>query len=131
MEKTVPQAQFVVNAQGKKTGVLLSLKQYQKLLEDLHDLAVSLSAAMRSHISLEEMQRRWLLLRVGRLEVVQGHDLACDNVLMGFQEGLLKCLVLLLIPGIDQVFQIFIVRKMRSMAAGTPERLMRKRCAGL
>ena len=29
MEKTVPQAQFVVNAQGKKTGVLLSLKQYE------------------------------------------------------------------------------------------------------
>ena len=30
---------------------------------------------------------------------------------MGFQESLLKCLVLLLILGIDQVFQIFIVRK--------------------
>src|SRR5215813_14487062 len=45
------------------------------------------------------------------MEIVQGRDLACNNVLMGFQEGLLKCLVLLLIPGIDQVFQIFIVRE--------------------
>jgi hypothetical protein len=37
---SIPQAQFVVNAEGKKTGVLLSVKQYEKLLEDLHDLAV-------------------------------------------------------------------------------------------
>jgi len=37
---TSPQTQYVVNAGGKKTGVLLSLKQYQKLIEDLHDLAV-------------------------------------------------------------------------------------------
>lgn len=26
--------------QGKKRGVLLSLKQYQQLLEDLHDLTI-------------------------------------------------------------------------------------------
>jgi hypothetical protein len=58
MAKTVPQAQFVVNAQGKKTGVLLSLKQYQKLLEDLHDLAVIAERRNEEPISLEEMQRR-------------------------------------------------------------------------
>jgi hypothetical protein len=34
------QAQYVVDAKRRKTGVLLSVKQYQKLLEDLHDLAV-------------------------------------------------------------------------------------------
>ena len=34
------QEQFVVDARGKKTGVILSLKQYEKLMEDLHDLAV-------------------------------------------------------------------------------------------
>jgi hypothetical protein len=66
MAKTLPQAQFIVNAQGKKTGVLLSLKQYQKLLEDLHDLAVIAERRDEEPISLEEMQRRWLLLRVGR-----------------------------------------------------------------
>lgn len=55
MEKTIPQAQFVVNAQGKKTGVLLSLKQYQKLLEDLHDLAVIAERRDEEPISLEEM----------------------------------------------------------------------------
>ena len=63
MEKTVPQAQFVVNAQGKKTGVLLSLKQYQKLLEDLHDLAVIAERLHEELLSLKEMQRRLILLQ--------------------------------------------------------------------
>ena len=58
MRKTMRQAQFVVNAQGKKTGVLLSLKQYQKLLEDLHDLAVIAERRDEEPISLKEMQRR-------------------------------------------------------------------------
>jgi hypothetical protein len=58
MAKTTPQAQFVVNAQGKKTGVLLSLKQYQKLLEDLHDLAVIVERRDEEPMALEEMQRR-------------------------------------------------------------------------
>ena len=31
---------FVVDSKGRKTGVVLSLKRYRKLLEDLHDLAV-------------------------------------------------------------------------------------------
>jgi hypothetical protein len=34
------QAQYVVDDKGRKTAVLLSVKQYKKLLEDLHDLAV-------------------------------------------------------------------------------------------
>ena len=34
------QEQFVVDAKGKKTGVILPLKRYQNLMEDLHDLAV-------------------------------------------------------------------------------------------
>ncbi len=31
---------FVVTEKGRKTGVLLSLKEYKELLEDLQDLAV-------------------------------------------------------------------------------------------
>ena len=53
-----PQTQFVVNAEGKKTGVLLSLKQYEKLLEDLHDLAVIAERRDEEAITLEEMKRR-------------------------------------------------------------------------
>jgi hypothetical protein len=63
MRKTLPQAQFVVNAQGKKTGVLLSLKQYQKLVEDVHDLAVLAERHNEEPVSLEEMQRRLILLQ--------------------------------------------------------------------
>jgi hypothetical protein len=62
MAKTTPQAQFVVNAQGKKTSVLLSLKQYQKLLEDLHNLVVITERRDEEPVSLEEMQRRLLPL---------------------------------------------------------------------
>ena len=50
--------QFVVNAKGRKTGVLLPLKQYQKLLEDLHDLAVVAERRAEKPIGLEEMKRR-------------------------------------------------------------------------
>ena len=55
---SIPQAQFVVNAEGKKTGVLLSVKQYEKLLEDLHDLATIAARRDEEPITLEEMQRR-------------------------------------------------------------------------
>ncbi len=55
---SIPQAQFVVNAEGKKTGVLLSVKQYEKLLEDLHDLAVIAARRDEEPITLEEMKRR-------------------------------------------------------------------------
>lgn len=50
--------QFVVDAKGKKTGVILSLRKYQKLMEDLHDLAIVAERRSEESISLEEMQRR-------------------------------------------------------------------------
>lgn len=55
---TSPHAQFVVDAKGKKTGVLLSLKQYQKVIEDLHDLAVVAQRKDEVPIPLEELKRR-------------------------------------------------------------------------
>lgn len=55
---SIPQAQFVVNAAGKKTGVLLSVKQYEKLLEDLHDLSVIATRRDEDPITLEDMKRR-------------------------------------------------------------------------
>ncbi|MBI3760682.1 MAG: hypothetical protein HY260_02305 [Chloroflexi bacterium] len=54
----VIQAQFIVNAKGKKTGVLLSIRQYQRLMEDLHDLAVVAERRSEVPITLEEMKRR-------------------------------------------------------------------------
>jgi len=52
------QEQFIVDAKGKKTGVILPLKHYQKLMEDLHDLAVVAERRAEEPISLEEMKRR-------------------------------------------------------------------------
>ena len=54
----VAQEQFVVDARGKKTGVILSLKQYEKLMEDLHDLAVIAERRSEKPVSLEDMKRR-------------------------------------------------------------------------
>jgi hypothetical protein len=50
--------EFVVDAKGRKTGVILSLKRYQKLLEDLHDLAVVAERQTEKPIPLDEMERR-------------------------------------------------------------------------
>jgi len=50
--------QYVVDSEGRKTGVLLSLEQYERLLEDLHDLAVVAERRDEEPISLEELKRR-------------------------------------------------------------------------
>ena len=50
--------QFIVDAKGKKTGVVLPLRRYQRLLEDLHDLAVVAERRSEKAISLDELKRR-------------------------------------------------------------------------
>jgi len=52
------QEQFVVDVNGKKTAIILSLKRYQELMEDLHDLAVVAERRPERPISLEQMKRR-------------------------------------------------------------------------
>jgi hypothetical protein len=50
--------QFVIDAKGKKTGIILPLRRYQKLMEDFHDLAVVAERWSEETIPLEEMERR-------------------------------------------------------------------------
>ena len=50
--------QYVVDAKGRKTGVLLSVEEYERLLEDLHDLAVVAERRDEKPISLAELKRR-------------------------------------------------------------------------
>lgn len=50
--------QYIVDSEGKKTAVILPIEQYEKLLEDLHDLAVVAERREEELISLEEMKRR-------------------------------------------------------------------------
>jgi hypothetical protein len=52
------EAQFLIDETGKKTGVLLSIKEYEKLLEDLHDLAVVAERKDEKPIALEDLKRR-------------------------------------------------------------------------
>ena len=52
------QEQFIIDTKGKKTGVILPLTQYQKLMEDLHDLAVVAERRAEEPVGLEEMKRR-------------------------------------------------------------------------
>ena len=58
MKTMTTQEQFVVDTNGRKTGIILSLKRYQALMEDLHDLAVVAERRAERPISLEEMKRR-------------------------------------------------------------------------
>ncbi len=50
--------QFVVDAHGKRTGIILSLRRYERLIEDLHDLAVVAERRSEKSISIGEMKRR-------------------------------------------------------------------------
>lgn len=47
--------QFIVNARGEKTGVILPIQQYQRLMEDLHDLAVVAERRDEEPVSMEEL----------------------------------------------------------------------------
>jgi 5-methylcytosine-specific restriction protein A len=49
---------FIVNAKGEKIGVILSLKHYQQLLGDLHDLAAVSEGRQEEMNPLEEVKRR-------------------------------------------------------------------------
>ena len=50
--------QFVVDERGKRRSVILSVSHYQRMLEDLHDLAVVAERRNEAPISLAEMKRR-------------------------------------------------------------------------
>jgi PHD/YefM family antitoxin component YafN of YafNO toxin-antitoxin module len=52
------QEQYVVDTKGKKLSVILSLERYERLMEDLHDLAIVAERRDEKPISFEEMKRR-------------------------------------------------------------------------
>jgi len=52
------QEKFVLDARGQKRAVVLSLKRYQQLMEDLHDLAVVAERRKEKPIPLKELRRR-------------------------------------------------------------------------
>jgi PHD/YefM family antitoxin component YafN of YafNO toxin-antitoxin module len=54
----VIQEQYIIDSSGKKTAIILSMKQYKQLLEDLHDLAIVAERRDESVISLDEIKMR-------------------------------------------------------------------------
>ena len=49
---------YVTDRKGKRTGVVLSLKRYSRLMEDLHDLAVVAERRNEKPIIAEDMTKR-------------------------------------------------------------------------
>lgn len=49
---------YITNAKGEKISVILSYRLYQKLLEDIHDLAVVAERRDEPTISLAEIKKR-------------------------------------------------------------------------
>ncbi len=58
MKSEMAHEQFVTDTKGNKVSVILSLKRYERLMEDLHDLAVVAERRDEKPISFEEMKRR-------------------------------------------------------------------------
>jgi len=52
------QEQYIVDSNGIKTAVILTIEQYEQLLEDLHDLTIVAERRSEPPISLEVMKAR-------------------------------------------------------------------------
>jgi PHD/YefM family antitoxin component YafN of YafNO toxin-antitoxin module len=50
--------QYIVDPKGERTAVVLPLKEYEELLEDLHDLAIIAERLDEPTIPFEELKRR-------------------------------------------------------------------------
>ena len=53
-----PSGRYVTDRTGKRTGVVLSLKRYSRLMEDLHDLAVVAERRDEKPVTADEMKKR-------------------------------------------------------------------------
>ncbi|SLM49436.1 protein of unknown function [Nitrospira japonica] len=49
---------YVTNRAGKKTGVVLSLRRYSQLMEDLHDLAMVAERRQEGLVGADEIRKR-------------------------------------------------------------------------
>jgi hypothetical protein len=58
------EGQFIVSRKGQKTGVLLSIKEYNELLEDLEDLAIIAERkdepSQPFDVVKKRLERKWL-----------------------------------------------------------------------
>lgn len=52
------QEQYIVDDKGRRTAVVLPVKEYEELLEDLHDLAVVVERRDEPAVAFEELKKR-------------------------------------------------------------------------
>lgn len=69
-----PATQYVIDEEGRKTAVLLSLSAYEQLLEDLHDLAVIAQRREETPVDLETMLERLGINFIGSSVVFMDAD---------------------------------------------------------
>lgn len=50
--------QYITDKKGRKTGVVLSLRRYRQLIEDLHDLAMVAERRREKPIGIQDLKRR-------------------------------------------------------------------------
>jgi|JFJP01.1.fsa_nt_gi PHD/YefM family antitoxin component YafN of YafNO toxin-antitoxin module len=50
--------QYIVDVNGNKTAVILSIELYEQMLEDIHDLAIVAERRSEPSVSLAEMKKR-------------------------------------------------------------------------
>ncbi|OLC28708.1 MAG: hypothetical protein AUH31_08370 [Armatimonadetes bacterium 13_1_40CM_64_14] len=56
---TAIRQKFVVDKKGRKTGVVIPLKRYRRLIEDLYDLSAIAERRAERPISFQELKRRF------------------------------------------------------------------------
>jgi len=56
--KTQTREQYVVDDKGKKKGIILSIARYEKMQEDLQDLAMVAERRSEKTITLDELKRQ-------------------------------------------------------------------------
>jgi len=52
------QEQYIINQKGKKTAVVLSVDEYEELLEDLHDLAIIAERRDEPTVPFNDLKKR-------------------------------------------------------------------------
>lgn len=50
--------EYIVDGRGKKKAVILTIEQYERLLQDIHDLSLIADARSKPSSSLEEVEAR-------------------------------------------------------------------------
>lgn len=55
---TVSHEQYVVDENGQKVAIILPLKEYEKMMENLHDLSIVAERRSEKTINFEELKKK-------------------------------------------------------------------------